>query len=90
MASYDVILFGATGFTGSLMLKYLATNYGSTKKFAICGRNKQKLEQAVADLPVKPELLVLDVVNASLTEVKEVVKKTKCVARTEMTKCFPT
>lgn len=77
MAQYDVILFGATGFTGSLMMKYLASK-GSTK-FAVCGRNRGKLEQAVTDLASKPEILVLDVVNASLAEVKEVVKKTKCV-----------
>eukprot|EP00438_Fugacium_kawagutii_P016024 Skav233591 [mRNA] locus=scaffold2520:567525:567734:- [translate_table: standard] len=60
------------------MLKYLASK-GSTVKFAVCGRNRSKLEQAVADLATKPEILVLDVVNASLPEVKEVVKKTKCV-----------
>eukprot|EP00434_Breviolum_minutum_P015879 symbB.v1.2.013993.t1/scaffold1009.1/size144543/1 len=77
MAQFDVILFGATGFTGSLMLKYLAQKTGV--KYALCGRNKSKLEQAIAEMSSKPEILVLDVVNASLNEVKEVVKKTKCV-----------
>jgi len=77
MAVYDVILFGATGFTGGLMLKYLASK--TSVKYAICGRNRGKMEQAVAELSPKPEILVLDVVSASLTEVKEVVKQTKCV-----------
>lgn len=45
MAVYDVILFGATGFTGGLMLKYLASKNGV--KYAICGRNRGKMEQAV-------------------------------------------
>lgn len=47
MAQFDVILFGATGFTGSLMLKYLAQKTGV--KYALCGRNKSKLEQAIAE-----------------------------------------
>ena len=46
-AQFDVILFGATGFTGSLMLKYLAQKTGV--KYALCGRNKGKLEQAIAE-----------------------------------------
>lgn len=33
-----------------------------------------------AELSPKPEILVLDVVSASLTEVKEVVKQTKCAS----------
>ena len=33
---------------------------------------------APQEMSSKPEILVLDVVNASLNEVKEVVKKTKC------------
>jgi len=45
MAVYDVILFGATGFTGGLMLKYLASK--TSVKYAICGRNRGKMEQAV-------------------------------------------
>lgn len=47
MAQFDVILFGATGFTGSLMLKYLAQKTGV--RYALCGRNKSKLEQAIAE-----------------------------------------
>jgi short subunit dehydrogenase-like uncharacterized protein len=41
---YDVVLFGATGFTGGLTAEYLARHAGSTC-WALAGRNRAKLEQ---------------------------------------------
>ena len=77
MAQYDVVLFGATGFTGSLILKYLLSK--GNVKLAICGRSKSKLESAIEGSPSKPDVFVLDVMAASQAELKEVVKKAKCV-----------
>ena len=45
---YDLIVFGATGFTGKLVVEYLLKNYGirnSRFTWAIAGRNKNKLEK---------------------------------------------
>ena len=41
---YDLILWGATGFTGSLCARYLSVNYGEKLKIAIAGRNEDKLK----------------------------------------------
>jgi len=42
---YDVVLLGATGFTGSLAAKYLYQNYHHKNlKWAVAGRSKDKLE----------------------------------------------
>ena len=44
----DLIVFGATGFTGKLVVEYLIKNYGlENRKFtwAIAGRDKAKLEE---------------------------------------------
>lgn len=41
---FDVVLFGATGFTGKMAAVYMARNYGSSIKWAIAGRSFQKLE----------------------------------------------
>ncbi len=41
---YDLILFGATGFTGTQTLKHLARHVPKNFKWAIGGRNKEKLE----------------------------------------------
>jgi short subunit dehydrogenase-like uncharacterized protein len=45
---YDVVLFGATGFTGGLTASYLAANGPEGLRWALVGRNRAKLE-AVAD-----------------------------------------
>lgn len=47
---YDVVLFGATGFTGRLTAEYLARNGGDTLRWALAGRSRDKLEQLRADL----------------------------------------
>jgi short subunit dehydrogenase-like uncharacterized protein len=40
---HDVVLFGATGFTGGLTAEYLARHAGGTR-WALAGRNQSKLE----------------------------------------------
>src|SRR5437868_2307431 len=47
---YDIVLFGATGFTGGLTAKYLAANAGPETRWALAGRNQQKLEGVVQRL----------------------------------------
>lgn len=79
MAEYDVILFGATGFTGGLALDYLTKQ---NVKFAICGRNRAKLEQKIAEAANKPDVFVLDVLSNTQQEIQEIVKKAKCVCTT--------
>ena len=46
--SYDVVLLGATGFTGRLTAERLATQGPAGLRWAIAGRDRAKLE-AVAD-----------------------------------------
>jgi short subunit dehydrogenase-like uncharacterized protein len=41
---YDVVLFGATGFTGALTAEYLASNGPDGLRWALAGRNMAKLE----------------------------------------------
>ncbi len=57
---FDVVVFGATGFTGALVAEYLARQYGigGDLKWAIAGRSEAKLAEvksglgeAAADLP---------------------------------------
>ena len=50
---YDLVVFGATGFTGKLVVEYLLKNYGirnSRFTWAIAGRNKIKLEKLIKSL----------------------------------------
>ena len=41
---YDVVLFGATGFTGELTAEYLAAHAPGTTRWALAGRSADKLE----------------------------------------------
>jgi short subunit dehydrogenase-like uncharacterized protein len=42
---FDLVLYGATGFTGTLAAKYVNSEYGSSLKWAIAGRTQSKLEK---------------------------------------------
>jgi short subunit dehydrogenase-like uncharacterized protein len=57
--TYDVVLFGATGFTGTLTAEYLARHSPPGMRWALAGRNQGKLEEIrrrlgpeYADLPL--------------------------------------
>src|SRR2546421_162426 len=41
---YDIVVFGATGFTGALTAEYLARHAPATTRWALAGRNREKLE----------------------------------------------
>lgn len=47
---YDVVLFGATGFTGALTADYLARHAPAGLRWALAGRNRGKLEAVRARL----------------------------------------
>ena len=48
---FDLVLFGATGFTGGLTAEYLAANAPATMRWALAGRNRGKLDVNVHDVP---------------------------------------
>lgn len=58
--AYDIVLFGATGFTGKLVAEYLATRAAEegSLKWAIAGRNRDKLEAVRKELVSRDETLV--------------------------------
>ncbi|GIJ21157.1 saccharopine dehydrogenase family protein [Micromonospora lutea] len=67
--SYDVVLFGATGFTGGLTARYLARHAPPGLRWAIAGRNPEKLA-AVRDqlATIEPALAGLPLLTADVTD----------------------
>ena len=57
---HDIVLFGATGFTGKLVAEYLARAGPKDLRWAIAGRNRDKLEA------VKKDLVAIDGALASV------------------------
>jgi short subunit dehydrogenase-like uncharacterized protein len=71
-AAYDIVLFGATGFTGGLTAEYLAAHAPAGTGVALAGRNRAKLEAVRARIGQDLPLLHADVEDpASLREVAE-------------------
>lgn len=52
MRDYDIVLYGASGFTGRLVAEYLLETYGNGEdlNWAIAGRNEEKLRAVAAEL----------------------------------------
>jgi hypothetical protein len=46
---YDIVLFGATGYTGNLTAEHIATHLPTDLKWAIAGRSSSKLETVAAE-----------------------------------------
>ena len=67
---FDIVLFGATGFTGGLVADYLAACPEQGKlRWALAGRNRTKLEQVRARLASqKPALATLSLLNADVDD----------------------
>src|SRR3954453_13220005 len=69
---HDIVLFGATGFTGALTAEYLVANAGDGVRWALAGRNRAKLEALSERLGIDVPLLHADVTDdASLRSVAE-------------------
>ncbi|MFJ6168673.1 saccharopine dehydrogenase family protein [Micromonospora orduensis] len=84
--TYDVVLFGATGFTGGLTAEYLARHAPPGLRWALAGRSPDRLaavrdrlaaiDPALADLP----LLAADVTDAD--SLRAVARDSRVVAST--------
>ena len=66
---FDIVVWGATGFTGRLVVEYMAARYppGDAITWAVGGRNREKLERtldAIAFSGERPEIIVADGMDA--------------------------
>ena len=55
----DIIIYGATGFTGQLCVKYFQS-LATTAKWAIAGRNQEKLRKVAEENLAEVEILIAD------------------------------
>ena len=81
---YDFVTYGATGFTGKLVVEYAINQYASNNEisWAIAGRNNEKLEhvQEKYNLPSNIGKIVVD--SNDQNSIDEMVSQTKCVLTT--------
>ncbi len=80
---HDIVLFGATGFTGGLTAEYLAEHAGPQTKWALAGRNRQKLQAVRARLgDAQRELPVLEADTGDSASMRRLAESTKVVITT--------
>ncbi|MBB2913636.1 saccharopine dehydrogenase (NAD+, L-glutamate forming) [Streptosporangium becharense] len=78
---YDIVLFGATGFTGALTAEYLARTAGPGLRWALAGRNRAKLA-GVRDRIGLPGLPLLHADAADPASLAEIARQARVVATT--------
>jgi short subunit dehydrogenase-like uncharacterized protein len=83
-AKFDIVVYGATGFTGQLVAEYLATHYKGDKtlKWAMAGRSLDKLKSVrdAIGAPADTPLIVADASDAA--SLKAMVEQTMSVITT--------
>ena len=83
-ANYDVVIYGATGFTGRLVAEYMNTTYGVGKdvSWAMAGRSLDKLKTVRDEMgiPKSVDLIVADASDPASLEA--MVKSARCVLTT--------
>ena len=76
---YEIIVYGATGFTGQICCKYLRDNY-TDLVWAMAGRNGDKLEEIKSNLNLDCDVVVAD--GADIEALRSLTSQTKVVLST--------
>ena len=63
LKNFDFVIFGATGFTGRLVVEYALKQYSNTEdiSWAIAARNTEKLDDLKTELNLPDEIGIIQV-----------------------------
>ncbi len=80
--TFDLIIWGATGFTGQLVVEYIWKEYGNSNfKWAIAGRDEKKMEQVRKKFGLQNiPFLIAD--SRDLTSLKNLAQQSKVICST--------
>ena len=83
---YDIVVFGATGFTGALTAEYLAHRAPATTRWALAGRNRDKLEairRRLAEIsPASAQLPLITADIGDASSMRKLAESTRVVITT--------
>ena len=84
LTQYDFVIYGATGFTGKLVVEYAINQYGNNGdiSWAIAGRNKEKLEEVKDNFNLPPDIGIMVVDSNDQASIDAMISQTKCVLTT--------
>ena len=81
---FDLVVFGASGYTGKLVAEYIQNEYGrnQTLKWALAGRNKDKLADIKENLNLESDLTILEVDSNDQESLDAMTSAAKCILTT--------
>ena len=81
---FDVIVFGASGYTGKLVAEYMGKEYGNDEsiRWAIAGRNKDKLSSIKKDLNLNERISIIEVDSTNKDSLDSMTSSAKCILTT--------
>src|SRR6266702_4235164 len=78
----DLVIFGASGFTGRLVAEYVATNYGGKLKWGMAGRDLDKLAAVRAEIGASDDTPLIKVDSDDQASLQALVRTTRAVIST--------
>ena len=81
---FDVVIYGATGFTGKLVAEYMVSQYGHNQDiaWAMAGRSIDKLEKVREEIRAHHDTPLLVVNSEDRSSLDSMAAQTKCVLTT--------
>ena len=81
--NFDFVIYGATGFTGKLVVEYALKQYlNNDISWAIAGRNLKKLEDLKSKLNIPNDIGIIEVDSDDQSSIDNLVQQTRCVLTT--------
>ena len=81
--NYDFVVYGASGFTGKLVVEYALNQYSNEDiSWAIAGRNLEKLQNLKEKLKLTNDVGIIQVDSEDQSSIDALVMQTKCVLTT--------
>jgi len=80
--AFDVVIYGATGFTGRLVAEYLDQHYGSDVRWAMAGRSEDKLKAVRDEIGVSADIPLIVADASDPASLKAMADQTQAVITT--------
>ncbi|MCH8490074.1 MAG: saccharopine dehydrogenase NADP-binding domain-containing protein, partial [Oceanicaulis sp.] len=79
---FDVVVFGATGFTGRLVAEYLNQQYGPSVRWAMAGRSADKLAAVRDEIAAPADTALITADSSDAASLKALAARTKVLITT--------
>ena len=82
--TYDVVVWGASGFTGRLVVEYMHRVYGTAGevRWAVAGRNEKKLKEVMQEIVGSVDIPIVIAESHDEVSLRRLVEQTKVVCTT--------